>query len=302
MICKERIALGIRRHGGNILLILPFLSLFLVFVLWPVGYSAYLSFTDFHVTAPPVWIGWSNYCELFSDDRFYRALFNTTTYMAMVSVLSVVLGLVLAVTYGSQQPSHQLIRVAFLLPAVAGGVGAVSVWRWFASSEPYGLFNTFRAWAGLPPAHFLGDPSWSQPILIMMAVWAVTGYNMVIFVASMRGIPADLYEAAKLDGATPFQRFRFITLPLLRPVIFYVLITGMIAAFQVFYEPYIFYGSVDSIGGPLDSALMLVNYLFERGFRQLDMGYASAVAWVLTMILVALTFINMRFCRADWNY
>jgi multiple sugar transport system permease protein len=133
----------------------------------------------------------------------------------------------------------------------------------------------------------------------MMAVWAVMGYNLVIFVAGMRSIPADLYEAATLDGATPTQRFFYITLPMLRPTIMYVLITGMISSFQVFYEPYILYGTVDSIGGPLDSALMLVSYLFDHGFRQLQLGYASAVAWVLTTILFALTMINMRLGRAN---
>jgi multiple sugar transport system permease protein len=125
------------------------------------------------------------------------------------------------------------------------------------------------------------------------------GYNLVIFVAGMRSIPEDLYEAAALDGASPTQRFFHITLPLLRPTILYVLITGMIASFQIFYEPYILFGTVDSIGGPLDSALMLVTYLFDHGFRQLDLGYASAVAWVLTTILFFLTFINLRLGRAN---
>ena len=295
----QQLSRNVRRHGGNVLLILPFMALFAVFTVWPVLRSAYLSFTDYHATEAPVWVGWSNYVELFGDERFYRALWNTLSYMALVSVLAVVLGLILAVAFGSQRRTHQWARIAFFLPSVAGGVGVISVWKWLANSESYGLFNTVRSWFGLDPVRFLGDPAWSQPILIMMAVWAVMGYNMVIFVAGMRNIPAELYEAAALDGATPAQRFFHITLPMLRPTILYVLVTGMIAAFQVFYEPYILFGSIDSVGGPLDSALMLVTYLFDHGFRQLNLGYASAVAWVLTTILFVLTMINMRIGRAN---
>lgn len=281
------------------MLIMPFLALFAVFVVWPVFRSAWLSFTDYHATEAPVWIGLENYKELFGDSRFWQALWNTTYYMAAVSVLSVVLGLILAAAFGSQSRTHQFARIAFFLPSVAGGVGAISVWKWLANSEPYGLFNTMRGWFGLDPVRFLGDPAWAQPILIGIGVWAVMGYNLVIFVAGMRGISKDLYEAAALDGAGPVRRFFYVTLPLLRPTILYVLISGMIASFQVFYEPYIMFGSMDSVGGMLDSALMLVTYLFDHGFRQLNLGYASAVAWVLTVILFVLTMINMRLGRSD---
>lgn len=289
----------LRRHGYNVLLISPFLALFAVFSLWPVLRSAYLSFTDYHATAPPVWVGWANYVELFQDERFYRALWNTCSYMALVSFLAVTLGLILAVAFGSQSRAHQWARIAFFLPSVAGGVGAISVWKWLANSEPYGLFNTVRGWVGLDPVRFLGDPNWSLTVLTAIGVWSVMGYNLVIFVAGMRSIPADLYEAAALDGASPTQRFFFITLPLLRPTILYVFVTGMIASFQVFYEPYILFGTVDSLGGPLDSALMLVTYLFDHGFHQLNLGYASAVAWVLTTILFVLTMVNMRLGRSN---
>lgn len=289
---------GWRRHGGDILLISPFLALFGLFCVWPVFRSAWLSFTDYHATEAPVWIGWENYRELFADERFWHALRNTSAYMAAVATLSVALGLVLAVAFGSQKRSHQLARIAFFLPSVAGGVGAISVWKWLANSEPYGLFNTVRGWFGLEAVRFLGDPAWAQPILVGIGVWSVMGYNLVIFVAGMRGIPQELYEAAALDGAGPVRRFFSITLPLLRPTILYVLVSGMIASFQVFYEPYILFGSMDSVGGMLDSALMLVTYLFDHGFRQLNLGYASAVAWVLSTILFALTMVNMRLGRA----
>ena len=217
--------------------------------------------------------------------------------MASVSLLAVVLGLVLALAFGTQSRLHQWVRIAFFLPSVAGGVGAIAAWKWLANSEPYGLFNSVRGWFNLEPVRFLGDPSWSMVILVAVGVWSVLGYNLIIFVAGMRSISIDLYEAATLDGATRWQRLRFITLPLLRPTLMYVGVTGMIASFQVFYEPYLLFGSVDAIGGPLDSALMLVTYLFDYGFHQLDLGYASAAAWVLTTILFGLTWLNLRLAR-----
>jgi multiple sugar transport system permease protein len=288
----------LRRHGGDMLLVAPFFALFALFGVWPVLRSAWLSFTEYHATAAPVWVGWRNYADLFADERFWHALFNTFTYMGAVSVLAVALGLTLALAFGSQSKAHQLARIAFFLPAVAGGVGAIAAWKWMAHSEPYGLFNSVRDWFGLEPVRFLGDPQWSMTILVALGVWTVVGYNMVLFVAGMRAIPADLYEAAMLDGAGAARRFWHVTLPMLRPTLVYVLVTGMIASFQVFYEPYLMFGSVDAIGGPLDAALTLVTYLFDHGFHQLDLGYASAAAWVLTTILFVLTWLNMKLGRA----
>jgi ABC-type sugar transport system permease subunit len=288
----------LRRHGGDILLVSPFLALFAVFGVWPVLRSAWLSFTSYHATHPPVWVGARNYAELWADERFWQALGNTLTYMAAVSTLSMAMGLVLALAFGSQSRLHQFARIIFFLPSVAGGVGAISAWKWMAHSESYGLFNSVRGFFGLAPIRFLGDPHWSMVVLVAVGVWTVIGYNMIIFVAGMRAIPGDLYEAATLDGAGRWQRFLRITLPLLRPTLAYVLVTGMIASFQVFYEPYLLYGSVDAVGGPLDSALMLVTYLFDYGFRQLELGLASAAAWVLTTLLFGLTWINMKLTRS----
>ena len=286
-----------RRHGRHLkdgLLVAPFFALFALFGVWPVLRSAWLSFTDYHATEDPVWVGIRNYAELFADERFWQALTNTATYMASVSVIAVVLGLVLALSFGSDSRLHRWARVAFFLPAVAGGVGAISAWKWLVNSEAYGLFNSLRAAVGLAPARFLGDPQWTMPVLVLVGVWSVLGYNMVIFVAGLRAIPDDIYQAAELDGASRWQQLLHITLPHLRPTLVYVSVTSMIASFQVFYEPYLLYGAVDTLGGPLDSALMLVTYLFDRGFRHLDLGLASAAAWVLTTLLFSLTWLNLK--------
>lgn len=284
-----------RRQARDALLVAPFFVLFGLFGVWPVLRSAWLSFTDYHAIDDPAWVGLRNYAELFADERFWTALGNTAAYMAAVSVIAVVLGLVLALNFGSNSRVHQWVRVAFFLPSVAGGVGAISAWKWLANSEAYGLFNSIRAAFGLEPARFLGDPQWTLPVLVLVGVWSVLGYNLVIFVAGLRAIPQELYQAARLDGASRWQQLLHITLPNLRPTLVYVSVTGMVASFQVFYEPYLLYGAVDTLGGPLDSALMLVTYLFDRGFRQLDLGVASAAAWVLTTLLFGLTWINLRF-------
>jgi len=276
------------------LLVAPFFALFGLFSVWPVLRSAWLSFTDYHATDDPAWVGLRNYAELAADERFWTALGNTAAYMAAVSVIAVGLGLVLALNFGSNSRLHQWVRVAFFLPSVAGGVGAISAWKWLANSEAYGFFNSLRAAFGLEPARFLGDPQWTLPVLVLVGVWSVLGYNLVIFVAGLRAIPEELYQAARLDGASRWQQLLHVTLPNLRPTLAYVAVTGMIASFQVFYEPYLLYGAVDTLGGPLDSALMLVTYLFDRGFRQLDLGLASAAAWVLTTLLFGLTWLNLR--------
>ena len=283
-----------RRHGRDMLLVAPFFALFGLFGVWPVLRSAWLSFTDYHATDAPAWVGLRNYAELAADERFWTALGNTAAYMASVSIIAVGLGLVLALNFGSNSRLHQWVRVAFFLPSVAGGVGAISAWKWLANSEAYGFFNSLRAAFGFEPARFLGDPQWTLPVLVLVGVWSVLGYNLVIFVAGLRAIPEDLYQAARLDGASRWQQLLHVTLPNLRPTLAYVAVTGMIASFQVFYEPYLLYGAVDTLGGPLDSALMLVTYLFDRGFRQLDLGLASAAAWVLTTLLFGLTWLNLR--------
>ncbi len=283
-----------RRHGRDMLLVSPFFALFGLFGVWPVLRSAWLSLTDYHATDAPVFIGLRNYAELLADERFWSALANTAAYMISVSVIAVGLGLLLALNFGSNSRLHQWVRVAFFLPAVAGGVGAISAWKWLANSESYGLFNSLRAALGLEPARFLGDPQWALPVLVLVGVWSVLGYNLVIFVAGLRAIPEELYQAARLDGASRWQQLLHVTLPNLRPTLVYVSVAGMVASFQVFYEPYLLYGAVDTLGGPLDSALMLVTYLFDRGFRHLDLGLACAAAWVLTTLLFGLTWLNLR--------
>ncbi|NTY02460.1 carbohydrate ABC transporter permease [Deinococcus sp. JMULE3] len=287
------------QHAPALGLTLPFLILFALFGIWPVLRSLYLSFTDYDAISTPTLIGTANYRTLLADPRFVKALTNTATYMVGTSLLSTTLGLLLALVFGGQRLSDQIMRACFFLPSVAGGVGLISVFKWLFSSEDFGLINTLRQWLSLDPVRFLGSPMYAVPILIALGVWGLMGYNMILFVAGLRSIPGDIYEAAAIDGANPTQRFWRITLPLLRPTLLFVLVTSMIGAFQEFFSFYFLFSDTSNVGGILDSGLSLVVYLYDLGFRHLQMGMASALAWILFLMLFALTLLNLKLGRIN---
>ncbi|MBB5376670.1 multiple sugar transport system permease protein [Deinococcus metalli] len=298
-----RSAVGVRRflrqHGTALTLLAPFLLLFAVFTLWPVLRSLYLSFTDYDAISDPKVVGLQNYQTLLGDPRFRKALANTAVYMLGTSLCSTVLGLMLALVFGGQRLFDQIMRACFFLPSVAGGVGLISVFKWLFSSEDFGLINSIRLWLHLDAVRFLGMPKYAVPVLIVLAVWGLMGYNMIMFVAGLRSIPHDIYEAAAIDGATPAQRFWRITLPLLRPVLLFVLVTSMIGAFQEFFSFYFLFSDTSNVGGILDSGLSLVVYLYDLGFRHLQMGMASALAWILFIMLFLLTALNLKLGRIN---
>ncbi|MFT2720300.1 carbohydrate ABC transporter permease [Deinococcus sp. A31D244] len=287
------------QHSVTLLLITPFLLLFVLFTVWPVLRSLYLSFTDYDAISSPNLIGTENYRALLADPRFLKALANTAAYMVGTSLLSTALGLLLALVFGGQRLSDQIMRACFFLPSVAGGVGLISVFKWLFSSEDFGLINTVRQWLSLDPVRFLGSPAYAVPVLIVLAVWGLMGYNMIMFVAGLRSIPSDIYEAAAIDGANPAQRFWKITLPLLRPTLLFVLVTSMIGAFQEFFSFYFLFSDTSNVGGILDSGLSLVVYLYDLGFRHLQMGMASALAWILFLMLFLMTALNLKLGRIN---
>ena len=169
------------------------------------------------------------------------------------------------------------------------------VWGWVFRGDGVGLLNAIIRKFGINPVEWLATPSMAIPILIFMSIWGGAGFGMILFLAGLNSIPAMYYEAAVIDGAGPRQRFRYITLPLLRPVMVYVLITGIIGAFQIFEGVYLLFPtSVGSIGGLKDMALMLVPYLYDMGFNRFRMGYASAIAWILFFIIFVISYINIK--------
>ncbi|GGJ59107.1 carbohydrate ABC transporter permease [Deinococcus roseus] len=286
-------------HTIPMLMLLPFMLLFLVFLVYPVLKSLFLSFTDYNAVREPSFVGLQNYSEILHDPRFYKALQNTSIYTFSSVILTNIIGLGLAMAFGSQRVLDQILRGIFFLPAVAGGIAIATVWKWILSSEDYGLLNTIIGWFGFESVSWLGMPKYAVPVLIMYTVWNGLGYSMILFVSNLRSIPNELYEAAAIDGASPWDRFVKITVPLLRPTFIYTTVTGIIGAFQVFSEPYIFFADVHNVGGILDSGLTVVTYLFEKGFYRFQMGEASAVAWILFAICFVLTLINLRVQRAN---
>ena len=237
-----------------------------------------------------------------SDNRFWIALWNTFVYSAMVVPIGMMMGLALALALQRQTLLNYILRTVFFLPSVTATLAIVVIWKYIFNSGGYGLANGILAQFGVAPISFLADATWTLPVMVIFAVWAGLGYGMILFLAGLQSIPGELYEAAAIDGASPGQRLFDITIPLLRPTLIYVSITGIIGAFQVFDVVYILFSTTEHMGGVLDSGLTIVPYLYEQGFRLFRLGYASSVAWILFLILFVLTIINLRINRANEAY
>jgi multiple sugar transport system permease protein len=278
------------------LLIAPFLLGFLAFTAGPLFASLYLSLTNYDLVSAPTWVAQANYSRLWGDSFFWKSLRVTTVYTLLSVAPGLLFSLVLALLLNQRVPGMRLFRTIFYLPTVVSGVALAALWQWIFNSE-FGLLN-YLLWqvVGIDGPLWLGSESWVLPSLSLIALWGVGG-TMVIFLAGLQGIPTELYEAAALDGATGLRRLWRITLPLLSPVIFFNLITGIIGAFQVFTTP-----QVLTKGGPNYASLVYVLYLYQVGFRDFRMGYASALAWVLFAIVLVLTILAFRSSAAWVHY
>jgi multiple sugar transport system permease protein len=245
-------------------------------------------------------VGFGNYQYLIMEDsRFHKALLNTTLYVIGSVIMGMIASLSLALALQEDTRSNRVLRVIFFLPSVTSGIAIVLVWGWVFRGDDVGLLNAIFNLIGLPTVEWLATPKLAIPILIFMAMWGGAGFGMVLFLAGLNSIPAMYYEAAVIDGAGPRERFRYITLPLLRPVMVYVGITGTIGAFQIFEGVYLLFPtSVGSIGGFKDMALMIVPYLYDMGFNKFRLGYASAIAWILFGIIFAISMINLKLTRS----
>ena len=229
------------------------------------------------------------------DPRFWYALQNTFTYVFIVVSLNVLFGLGLALSLQKQTFFNMTLRTIFFLPSVTSTVAVTVIWSWIFRGQDYGLINGVRNALGAGETiTFLRNVDWTLPVLIMLAVWGGMGYNMILFLAGLQNIGQDIYEAASIDGANTRQKFLKITLPLLRPTLLFVTITGTISAFQIFESVYVLFSDAEGVGGLLDSGLTSVVYLYDQGFRQFNLGYASAIAWLLFFIIFVFTIINLR--------
>jgi len=277
----------------------PFVILFGIFLALPILASFVLSFTDFglrDLTNPlgTNFIGLDNYLDLFSDSTFWTSLFNTFYFVLVGVPVTLALGLLIANALNKGvQKFKTVFRVGYYLPVITSIVAIAVVWR-FLLNPDYGLINMLLGAVGISGPAWLADPILAMPSIIAMAVWRNLGFAMVVFLAGMQAIPASLYEAASIDGASRWQSFRFVTIPMLRPTILFMTVITTIGYLQLFEEPFVMTG-----GGPLDKTLSVTMYMYQQGFQFFHSGYASAVAYVLFVIVAVIAFLQFKFLRSD---
>lgn len=272
----------------------PALSAIFIFFFIPVIAAFIISFTDFDIYtlgnfSTLRFIGFENYIKLFNDDLFWTALGNTFYFVVVAGPLSIAVSLTAALMLNSKLVKFKsLFRLAYFLPVVTTLVAVAIVWR-FIYHPNFGILNFFLSLIGISPIDWLGDPDWAMPSIILLAVWKNFGYNMIIFIAGLQNIPEELYEAADIEGANAFQKFKHITLPMLAPTTIFVSIITMIGYFQLFAEPYVM-----TQGGPLNRTLSIVQYMYQEGFRWWNMGYSASIAFVLFIIIFIGTLIQFK--------
>jgi multiple sugar transport system permease protein len=281
------------------LFLAPALVLIFVFFFLPVAASLFMSFTDFDIYAVgdlgnARWMGGRNYERLVSTPLFWQALRNTFYFALVGGPLSISISLAAALLLNAKLVRFKsFFRTIYFAPFVTTLVAVAIVWRYLLHTR-YGLLNYALGGVGIGPIDWLGDPRWAMPAIILMTVWKSFGYNMLIFIAGLQAIPEELYEAARIDGASALQRFRHVTLPQLAPTLVFVTVITMIGFFQLFVEPYVM-----TQGGPLRSTTSVVLLMYEEGFRWWRMGYAAAVAFVLFFIILLATLVQLRLQRRE---
>lgn len=267
---------------------------FLLFTLIPMAISLYLSFTRWNVLTPPQWIGFQNYINMFTNDAdFYQSLKVTILYTVTSVPLQIIVALFLAILLNEATRAVGFFRTAFYIPSIVASVASAVLWTWIFNPR-FGPMNGLLRALGLGAPQWFNDPSYALIALVIMSTWGVGG-QMLIFLAGLKGIPRSLYEAAEVDGAGRLTRFLRITLPMLSPTIFFNLIMSMIGAFQTFDSAFVISTTRGGqIGAPLKSTLFYLLHLYQEGFGFLNMGYASALAWVLFLLILSVTVVINR--------
>jgi multiple sugar transport system permease protein len=259
----------------------------LLFYLGPMVASFYFSLTSYDMLSSARWVGLDNYRTMADDQIFWKSLRVTIIYSGVSVPLVLGLALARALLLNQRFKGVTAFRTIYYLPTVMSGVAIATLWRWIFNAD-FGILNLLLEKVGIIGPNWLGSETWALPALIMTSLWTAGG-TMLIFLAGLQGIPADLYEAAEIDGAGMWNRFRNITLPLISHVTFFNLVLGIIGALQVFAEAFVM-----TRGGPNNATLLLSVYLYRNAFEYLRMGYASAIAWVMFMIVLLLTLVVFR--------
>ncbi len=266
----------------------PWLLGFLLFTVGPMLFSLYISFTRWNIVGDPKWVGLANYERIFTVDKDFRqALLVTFKYAAIYLPISTIIGLAMAMALHLKLKGVSIFRTMLYLPYVVPGIAATLVWVWVLNGR-FGLVNTILSWFGIDGPNWFADPNTALYGIVMISLWGVGG-SAVIYLAGLQNIPEHLYEAALVDGANGWQKFRFITIPMLSPTIFYLLIIGLIGVFQTFTSSFVATG-----GGPLKSTFFYMLYIYNKAWESLRMGYASALAWILFAIIMFITILVFR--------
>lgn len=285
----------VRKNWTSYLFIVPNFIGVLVFVAFPVVFAFYMSFNEWDVLTSPKWIGVKNYVDLFTnDDLFWIGLRNSAYYVVLTVPASIVIGLGLAMAMNQAIRGIVIFRAALYIPVLTSAVAVAFIWRWILNSD-VGLLNAILDKLGLPSTiGWLTDPKFAMISLAMMAVWKGVGYNAVIMFAALQGVPKTLHEAAALDGASAWRRFRDITIPMIAPAMLFVTVVSVIGSFQVFDQVFL----ITNNGGPGTSTYVYNLHLYNNAFSFFKMGYASAMAYILFAILFVITYIQLRVGRA----
>jgi len=275
----------------GMLFLLPWTIGFLAFTLYPMVASFIYSFSIYHSKRPLEWVGLQNYTNLLHDKLFWTSLSNTL-YMVILGVpLTLLASFLCAVLLNLKVRGQSFYRVVYFLPSIVPTVASTILWLWILNPR-VGIVNTLLGYLGINGPNWLGDPNWSKPSLILLSMWGMGG-TIVIYLSALQDVPLSLLEAAELDGASWLQRLQHITIPMVSPVTLFNLITGTIGMFQYFAQAYVFRGS-EGLGYPLNSTLFYSVYLYQNAFLFLKMGYASAMAWVLFIIILICTVLLLK--------
>lgn len=270
----------------------PWLIGFLVFGIYPIIISLYYSLCQYDVLRIPQYIGFRNYEELlFQDNYFYNAIWNTLYYTVIRTPLVILGSLILAIIVSKALTGVKIFRTIYFIPSIITGVILSVLWMWLLNPE-LGLVNSMLSYFGIQGPLWLLDPGYSKPSIIMMSLWSLGGGRMLVFLAAIQNVPSQLYEAVEIDGGNWWNKFKNVTIPYISPVLFLWFVLEMIFSLQVFVEAYIM-----TKGGPVNSTMFYNLYLYNKAFDDFDMGYASALAWLLFIIGGIITFIQFRLSK-----
>ncbi|MCU1804830.1 sugar ABC transporter permease [Cytobacillus firmus] len=295
----RRLSRQTRENIFGYLFISPWIIGFLGLTLGPLLFSLFASFTDYNITSKMNFIGLDNFKRMFTiDDLFKTSLWNTLYYVLFSVPLTTAGAIFLSVLLNQKVKGMKFFRTLYYLPAILSGVAVYFLWMQLLSPST-GLVNTFLAWFGIEGPAWLFDPEWTKPALLLMKMWSVGG-GMLLYLASLQGVSNSLYEAADLDGAGVMQKFFYITLPMISPIIFFDVLTSTIGSFQIFQEAYVM--TENGSGGPGNSLLFYNLHMWNNAFEVFDMGYASAMAWLLFIVVMILTIINMKIGKKWVHY